>query len=433
MTVQKRTTTRSRWYRRTMGSSLAVAMLGGLAGCGGSSPTATATSSPTSSASTSSTPTSQATQSNFNNAVASYESAKISAEQRPQNAELAVEAGGLAGDSGQYGEALRWFQRAEALNPELLPALTGQGQMWMELGRPGLAAKAYEKALDHAPQEPLLLLEMARAYTYVRDFGEALRFAKLAEKYAPENADVYRALSLISAQVLDVEGSLKAARRVCDLKPEDPESWNNLSGLLLRNQRYPESEAALRKALTLDRGNVNANLFYAQALVEGRKTPAADAEAFAVLSRARSTQPNNSDALLMQGQIQVRLGNLPLAISLLRQAREEAPRSQEILLALGQALNRNGQAEQGIRLVNESQRLGPVGIPFMDLEAEARRNPNPAVAERLAEMYRRKEMYDSAIRVLERTLKTHGQNASLQAKLAAVRAQADRERPVTPS
>src|SRR5262249_10644680 len=55
--------------------------------------------------------------------------AAANAELHPGDAALALQAGALAGDSGQYRTALRWFRRAAATDPKLLPAIAGQGQM----------------------------------------------------------------------------------------------------------------------------------------------------------------------------------------------------------------------------------------------------------------------------------------------------------------
>jgi predicted Zn-dependent protease len=405
------------WLRRAVYGAITVAAMSNLAGCGQTAPPKAPTVAVA------------APQTSLADLSSSYESARISAEQSPTNAELAVEAGVRASETGQFGEGLRWFQRAAALKPTLTTALTGQGQMWMALGRPGQAVKMYLKARKLEPEDIQLKLEIARAYTYLRDFDEAQRYIRSAEKQAPANPQVYQALSHILAETKDTPGSLKAAQHLCDLEPNNVESWNHYSRLLLRYQRYPEAEAALKKARALAPSSVTTDLLYAQALVEGRKTPAADTEAFAVLSRALTADPHNSGALLIQGQIQSRANNIPLAISLLRRAREYSPRSQAILLALGEALTRSGKTEQGAQLVKESQQIGPAVVPFSDLENTTRTNPNPALTIRLAEMYRSREMYDSAIHVLERSLKRQPGNTALRTKLAEVQAQANRELP----
>gem|GEM_PF-5259020 len=342
------------------------------------------------------------------------------ARQNPRNAALAVEAGSLAGDQGQYLAALRWFQQAAAADPKLVPAITGQGQMWMELGRPGLAARKYEEALKLAPEEPQLLMELARAYTLLRDFPEAMRYALLAERKAPGDPAVHRTLAIVHTEDLRESEGMDHARKACELGPKDPENWVLLGNFQLRRQKYQDAEQSFRRALEVAPAHVAANVQFARALVDGRKTPAADREAFTYLARARTLEPRNSEALLLQSQIAARKGDTALAVSLLRQAREVAPTDSTILLALGQALVRAGKGEEGVRLVTLGQKLGPRGVPFIDLEDEARKNPQPVVTERLAELYRRRGMYDSAILVLERGLKRAPGNLALQRKLAQV-------------
>lgn len=344
--------------------------------------------------------------------------ALYAARQSPNSAELAVEAGGIAGEMRQYRQALTLFERAEKLNPTLLAAITGQGQMWSALRRPGRASKCYERALKLAPNEPSLLLALARSYVALRDFPAALRYAQEAEKVAGGDPDVYRTLSLLYGELVMGEESLKNAARACELSPKDPDSWVLQGSQQLKGQHYAEAEASLQKALALEPANSAANLYYAQALIDGRKTTEADRIAYAHLTRVRMVDPNNAQALAMMGGILSRAGKVTQAVSTLRQAREAAPNDSQVLIALGQALTKNRQGEEGVRLVTKGQQLGPKGVGFLDLEELVRKNPDPALALRLVDLYERQEMTDQAIHVLEKALVRNPNHPRLKARLA---------------
>lgn len=350
-----------------------------------------------------------------------YRRAEAAARQHPNDAALALEAGTAAGETAQYEEGLRWFGKAEKLDPRLLPAVTGQGQMWMALGRPGVAAACYNRALKLAPREPTLLLELARAYISLRDFRAALEAAQKAADIAPDSPEVHRAFALIHSQLLQHEDARKSAERACELEAKDPENWAVLGSVEIANGRYAAAGNALKRALALDPGHVSSNLLYARVLTEGSKTPAAEKEAFAVLARARINDPLNVQALLLQGQIMNRAGNTDLAVSLLRQAREGAPRDSAVLLALGQALAQSGRGEEGARLTTEAQRLSARGVSFLDLENLVQSNPDPTLAIRLADLYLRQEMPDSAARVLERALQRTPSVPALRTRLEQIR------------
>lgn len=351
--------------------------------------------------------------------------ALVAAKQNPQNAALALEVGGLAGDLRQYQTALTWFSRAEKLDPRLLPALTGQGQMWMALGRPGLAAKSYERALKLAPREPQLLLELARAHLQLRAFDQALRYAGEAENLAPEDPLVHRALGSIHADLQQMDQAVTHLERSCAVAPGDPENWALLGDVLFKQRRYGEAEKAARQALDLDPGHIASNILLARILLDGKKTAVAEQEAFTILARARVVEPANVQALLLQSQILMRREEVRLAISLLRRAREEAPRDATVLLALGQALVRDGQSEEGLRLSSAGQKLGPRGVAFLDLEDLVAKDHDPALALRLSDLYLRQEMYDSAIYVLERGLQRTPGSDALRKKLAEARSRLD--------
>ncbi|MBM3457551.1 MAG: hypothetical protein FJX77_03325, partial [Armatimonadetes bacterium] len=163
-----------------------------------------------------------------------YASAEAAARQNPRDAVLAVEAGGIAGDRGRHLLALTWFQKAEKLNPRLAPAITGQGQMWMALGWPGRAVAAYDRALKLAPEEPQLLLEMSRACAAQRDLDRALELAKKAQTLLPGDAHTARALAHIHAERNEMDLSLVAAQKACDLAPQDDANWTTWGQLLFR-------------------------------------------------------------------------------------------------------------------------------------------------------------------------------------------------------
>lgn len=355
--------------------------------------------------------------------------AEVAALQNPRDAELAVTAGGEAGNAGQHARALAWFQKAERLNPRLLPAIVGQGQMWMELGRPGLAARKYEQALKLAPNETGLLLEAARAYTQLRDFDSALKYADAAQRLAPTDETAWRALANIRAERLGTDDAIAAIDKACELAPREAENWATRGGLLLRARRFPEAEASLRKAVSINPGHAAAAQLLAQHLVDRMKTPAADREAFAILAQLRLADPSDAQAALLQAQILTRANQSADALSLLRQARLMDPRNPTILQALSQALVRSGKNEEGVRLSAEAQKLGPRGVAFLDLEELVRKNPDPALVERLADLYRRQELYDSAILVLERAALKGRLSPRLQALLKQVRALADAQSP----
>lgn len=357
------------------------------------------------------------------------ELAELRARQSPNDAAAALDAGAIAGELNRFADALGWFRRAEALDRTLLPAITGQGQMWLALGRPGRAAEYYERALKAAPGEPLLLMELSRTYSMLRDFPEALRYARQAAGKSPNDPAAYRTLSTVYGELVLVDESLKNARRACELAPDDAENWVLLGTQLLRGQKYGEAETAFRKALALRPDSVAANQQCARALIEGRKTPAADREAFGMLTRARMVDPGNGQVLLLMGGILTRAGSLPLAVSVLRQAREAAPRDPAVLLALGQALIKSQKGEEGVRMVALGQQLGPRGVGFLDLEELARKNPSPALALRLADLYQRQELYDQAVRVLERAVLRKPGDARLTARLRTARADAARLSP----
>ena len=72
-------------------------------------------------------------------------------------------------------------------------------------------------------------------------------------------------------------------------------------------------------------------------------------------------------------------------------------------------------------LTVKAQQLAPKGVSFTDLEELVAKNPDPALVIRLADLYVRNDLVDSAVHVLERAVQRSPGNATLRAKLAAIR------------
>lgn len=97
----------------------------------------------------------------------------------------------------------------------------------------------------------------------------------------------------------DFHGSLECYRGVAQAKPEDARAWNNVAVAALALGRFDESEAAGRRAASLDSKSASSRLVLAKALA----ARGSNDEALAALGECLSIHPGDGEALDLQGRL----------------------------------------------------------------------------------------------------------------------------------
>jgi tetratricopeptide (TPR) repeat protein len=325
--------------------------------------------------------------------------------QHPHDPDLLVALGKAYVAAGRLQDGLAAFQDAARLDSKHVPAFLGQGQVWLRLSRPAKAVEAYLRAERLHPDHPLIELELASAYMDLRDFVSAQKHAERAQKLDSKNPEVFRALGLIYAATGDITATTRAGQQAIDLAPNDLRNWNHMGVLYGALRQHAEAARCFRRALELDPAHVDANVQLAETLNQLDQEPGTRKEMEHLLGRALTLNPHYPRALYLLGKLYLEDGKVDLAVPTLRRAVRWHPQSQEAQLALGQALTRQGNTEEGRKLLARAQQALDGTIDFRGLEFQAYTNPNPDVHIRLAELYERNDMYDSALYAVGRGLK----------------------------
>jgi len=333
----------------------------------------------------------------------------------PRNAGILIDLGRRYSLVGHSRDALAAFEDAAALDPKAVPAFLGQGQVWRELGRPGKAVQAYERANKLFPDQALIELELAGAYIDLRDFPTAQEHAVRASELDPYNPEVFRALGTAYAALGDIPRTLETGKKAISLAPDDPSNWVQMGALCYGVRRFPEAVNYLRKAVQMSPQNVDANVNLADALRQVDQAEGNRKETQALLARALVLDPFHDRALFLLGRMYLEDGKVDLAVSTLRRAVRWAPRSKEALLALGQALARQGAKVEAQALIARAQSAMDTTVDFRGLEFQASSNPNPNVYARLVELYIRGNLYDSAMYAVDKGLKSSPRDPRLMA------------------
>ncbi|HKS49623.1 MAG TPA: tetratricopeptide repeat protein [Amycolatopsis sp.] len=109
------------------------------------------------------------------------------------NPHLHVVIGQIHVEHEEYPAASAAFDRALAVDPDLIPALSGRAALACRLGEADLALTDLRHAVDLAPGDPLLRYNRAFAYQHKGQWDQALADLKIARELSPGDPEIAEA------------------------------------------------------------------------------------------------------------------------------------------------------------------------------------------------------------------------------------------------
>ncbi len=341
------------------------------------------------------------------------------------------------GESLSYrrdARAIANFQKALALRPDSVRALTGLGKYYSFTGQFDLAIPRFRAALQAKPGDAALQIALGDALLDNGSQGAAIPLYRAALQKQPNNlagrlglgrALVYAGQSEAGAtqlkRVLSVEPGNVAALNALALAQADYsprvaiESYQTLlsrqtdaptraktlasiGDLRARNNEFPLALEAYAQAARLAPSDAKINFGYAQLLASQEQFAAARPVVEAILAR----QPRNAQALALQVQIESKTGNAERAKSLAAQLETISPANVEEALSLAEALRATGNAASAKRV----------------LERAVATASDSASALRLADATRDAGDYEGAAALYSRILRTDPRNVAARLSYA---------------
>lgn len=232
----------------------------------------------------------------------------------------------VASTQGEDERALAHYQRAAALNPDMLS--------------PWLAISAYRRKGG--------------------DLFAALEALEAAGRAAPDSAQVAADLGYLYGDTGRTTEAVAALTRACDLAPTEP-GYHRALGIMLYKRRYlPGSVVALRRATQLAGDDCMGLHYLALALLAEGGAEARD-EAFALLQRAVALAPDDPMPYKDLGRLALQRNQNDVAQSALRAAigRMDAPGDTDTLALLGEACEAAGDATGALEAYRQAITLAP--------------------------------------------------------------------------
>lgn len=270
--------------------------------------------------------------------------------------------------------------RAIRIDERQVPAMRLMAQVFYEQGRFGSARFALENALVLEPGNALLHLMLGHVLVKLDEEKRALESYGKAAQLRPELAEAQESYAILLKRNGDPERALVAFQKVAELRPTSALAQLHLGNGYRAVRRYPEAEAAYKRALELDpelhATHFNLGIMYLDNPIEGRdeldQLKAAEAalklyaEKGAPSARERARLTEYLETTETQIRRIERRREREERQRLLREAEEAEKRAQEAAATAeegaGEASEQSGEAGEGA----SDEAAPPVGDPSED-------------------------------------------------------------------
>jgi tetratricopeptide (TPR) repeat protein len=267
-----------------------------------------------------------------------------------------------------------------------------------------LAIEQYEEILKLEPDSVENHLLLGRLYRLNNDLLKAENEFKTAVKLDPNSEDAATTLALLYTEENDSTRAAQVLSSVPDAS-RSAKLYSVLGYTYEQQKQYKKAIDAYRKAVELDRDNLDAVRGLAQNLMNDGQTDAA-LEQYKVIAEAN---PEDAQTYLRMAEIYRRTGKFDLALDNLNKAQSMVPESLEVpyaLAAVYQAQGRYDEAEQTLRdLLKKTEK--PDGNYNQD-----DKNRRAVFLERLGTIHRDKNDNQLALETFGKMLTLGDENAS---------------------
>lgn len=294
-------------------------------------------------------------------------------------------------------KALEQFDRALALDPKYVPALSARGSLSYQQGKPESALTDLELAASLRPDDAAALDRLGQTYQALDRNADAVKVLRRAAELAPADSKTL----LHFARALATNGNTEESKAVMDrFRQLGPEKRSGVRAgfveylSLSDAERHADYRARLEKALAAHPEDAALRVDYLKLLLQDGEAAGLSAEV-----RALAAMHPGAPVLAAAGHALVAAGQYPLADQLLRQSEKAAPTSgAELDLAV--TAFRLGDPAQGLARLDripETARTGDYYLSRAEMldasekPSEARQSIEQALAAdpRSPDLYRR--------------------------------------------
>ena len=296
---------------------------------------------------------------------------------------------------GDFNNALQTAQQIITSQPYSADGYILKGMSELGMHKFSDAERDDQEALKRAPNSPTPYVQLGNVQLAQKHYNDATKFYQQALDKDPASSDALRGLMTTYVEQKQYDQAIAAANAQIAKSPNTSNFYDLLATALFDGKKdYAGCEAALRKAIELDK--------------------------------------NNTDAIEKLGKVEIQQGKLDQALALYQQAIKDYPRERRFYPLLGQLFEEQQNWDQAKAMYQQALAISPDtpwvanNLAYIILEhggnvdvavslAQTARTklPNsPNIADTLGWAYYRKGIYESAIKELQEALRLDEKNGN---------------------
>jgi tetratricopeptide (TPR) repeat protein len=266
-----------------------------------------------------------------------------------------------------------------------------------------LAIEQYEQIIKIEPDNPDDHLLLGRLYFLNNDMQKAENEYKAAVKLEPESEEAVTQLAYLYNQ----EGDTARATQVLSSIPDATRSAKLYSALgytYEQQKKYKNAIGAYRKAIELDRDNLDAIRGLAENLMNDGQTEAA-LEQYKIIA---DTNPEDAQTYMHMAEIYRKMGKFDLALDNLKKAGSMVPDSIEVPYNTAAIYQAQGRYDEAIQILQDL--LKKTEKPDASY-TQSEKNNRSVFLERLGTIYRDNSNNQAALDTFRKMLTLGDENA----------------------
>ncbi len=152
---------------------------------------------------------------------------------------------------GKYGEGLKNFKEALALDANYLKALVGIAKAYSAMRMNNEALSAWQDVYKRAPSNVSALTYLGKIYLDRNSLNEAISYLQKAADLAVQTPEIYRDLGFAYGQTGKLTQAIASYTKAIELNPQDADSHYNLSVAYFNKQNFTKAKEYSQKAKDL--------------------------------------------------------------------------------------------------------------------------------------------------------------------------------------
>ena len=294
-------------------------------------------------------------------------------------------------DTNQYKKAKKVIDKIIKLNPKGKDVLLKKLFLYLKLGKVNEFIKTLENLKDKYKNDFEYHFILGMAYEENKDYQNAIKHYKKAKQLKPKNTEIYERLATIYIQLKQYDKAIEELKQAINLNPNDYQLYTELSQVYELKGNYQKAVQILEKSLKKFPNNAVLHYYLAIAydnLDNWKKTEQH-------LKKALELRPNFPDVLNYLGYSYIiRNIDIDKGIELVEKALQFQPNHPAYLDSLAWGLFKKGKTKEALKYI---------------LKAYEKMSDDPVInyhygriLEALGEKSKAKEMYEKALKLLEK-------------------------------